>query len=369
MESMKTSTPSRALCLLLTLLGLCVTAHAQTAVSVGMTQLKTGDLPVTLVYPTLQPARSVALGPFVLQVAPDAVPQPGLRRLVVLSHGTGGNALSDHTLAATLARAGFVVAQPLHTGDNYLDTSRAGPESWRTRPQEVTRLIDALAADPSWQPLLQLDKVGVHGMSAGGVTALSLAGAQWRLLNLVQHCLAHVDADQGFCFNGLAEPQAQAARRAVYERARGVPEAFLPANMRVLQGGITVDPAAGRADVRPDLRVAAVTLAVPVGAIFSADSLARIHVPVGLVTAGRDTMLLPEFHSDHVLRHCTACTRLADLKGAGHFDLLSPWPDAVALSVGAKQAQGGQPEPGFDPKERDDAFEAIARFFARQLQF
>ena len=323
METMKTSTPSRALCLLLTLLVLCATAHAQTAVSVGMTQLKTGDLPVTLVYPTLQRARSVALGPFVLQVAPDAVPQPGLHRLLVLSHGTGGNALSDHTLAA----------------------------------------------DPSWQPLLQLDKVGVHGMSAGGVTALSLAGAQWRLLNLVQHCLAHVDADQGFCFNGLAEPQAQAARRAVYERARGVPEAFLPANMRVLQGGITVDPAAGRADVRPDLRVAAVTLAVPVGAIFSADSLARIRVPVGLVTAGRDTMLLPEFHSDPVLRHCTACTRLADLKGAAHFDLLSPWPDSVALSVGAKQARGGQPEPGFDPKQRDDAFESIARFFARQLQF
>lgn len=270
MESMKTSTPSRALCLLLTLLVVCATAHAQTAVSVGMTQLKTGDLPVTLVYPTLQPARSVALGPFVLQVAPDAVPQPGMRRLVVLSHGTGGNALSDHTLAV----------------------------------------------DPSWQPLLQLDKVGVHGMSAGGVT-----------------------------------------------------EAFLPANMRVLQGGITVDPAAGRADVRPDLRVAAVTLAVPVGAIFSADSLARIRVPVGLVTAGRDTMLLPEFHSDPVLRHCTACTRLADLKGAAHFDLLSPWPDAVALSVGAKQARSGQPEPGFDPKQRDDAFEAIARFFARQLQF
>ena len=89
--------------------------------AVGMAQIQVGGMPVTLVYPTLQPARSVTNGPFVLQVAPDATPQPGLRRLVVMSHGTGGSAQSDHTLAATLARAGFVVAQPLHAGDNYKD--------------------------------------------------------------------------------------------------------------------------------------------------------------------------------------------------------------------------------------------------------
>ena len=335
--------------------------------AVGMAQIQVGDLPVTLVYPTLQPARSVTNGPFVLQVAPDATPQPGLRRLVVMSHGTGGSAQSDHTMAATLARAGFVVAQPLHAGDNYRDTSRAGPDSWVTRPQEISRVIDALAADPVWSARLQLDKVGVHGMSAGGATALSLAGAQWRLLDMVQHCLANAEADFGFCFNGLADPAAQAARKASFERARGVPVGYLPDSIKALHGGLTPDVAAGRLEVRPDPRVAAITLALPVSAIFSAESLARIRVPVGLVTAGRDMQLLPEFHSSHVLRHCTACTRLAHLPGAGHMDLLSPWPEALAKAAGAVQARVGYPEPGFDGRERDAAFDAIARFFLRRL--
>jgi predicted dienelactone hydrolase len=55
-------------------------------------------------------------GPFELDVAPDAEPLPGLRRLIVMSHGTGGSPLPDHALAATLVRAGFVVAQPPRAG-------------------------------------------------------------------------------------------------------------------------------------------------------------------------------------------------------------------------------------------------------------
>ena len=352
----------------LSLLALSAAAGAQPETSVGRTQLSVGDLPVTLVYPTLQAARRIEFGPFVLQVAPDAEPQPGRRRLVVMSHGTGGSAQSDHALAVTLARAGFAVAQPLHGGDNHLDASRAGPEAWRTRPQEVSRVIDALATHPRWQALLQLDKVGVHGMSAGGVTALSLAGAQWSVLDLLRHCVPNADADLGFCFNGAPDPAAQASRRASYERVRGVPEANLPAEMKVLHGGLTPDAAVGRNEVRPDTRIAAVTVAVPVAAIFSADSLARIRVPVGMVSAGRDVLLLPAFHSSRVLQHCKSCVVLADLPGAGHFDLLAPWPQAVARSVGAMQPRGGEPEPGFDAKERDAAFEAIARFFSQQLR-
>lgn len=352
----------------LALLALTTLGWAQPEIHVGRTQMNAGGLPVTLVYPTLQAARNVELGPFVLQVAPDAEPQPGRRRLVVMSHGTGGSSQSDHALAATLARAGFVVAQPLHGGDNYLDASRAGPEAWRTRPQEMSQVIDALAAHPRWQPLLQLDKVGVHGMSAGGVTALSLAGAQWRLLDLVRHCQVHADADLGFCFNGQPDAAAQAVRRASYERVRGVSDAVLPAEMKVLHGGLTPDAASGRTEIRPDPRIAALTVSVPVAAIFSADSLARIRVPVGVVSAGRDTLLLPEFHSTHLLRHCKSCTLLAELRGAGHFDLLAPWPQAVARNVGALQPRGGLPEPGFEAKERDGAFDAIALFFARQLQ-
>jgi len=344
-------------------LALAATAGLATA-QVGITRWQVGDLPVTLVYPSPEPARLTMLGPFELKVAPDALPQPGPLRLVVMSHGTGGSPLSDHALAARLAQAGFLVAQPQHAGDNHTDTSRAGPPSWRLRPQEVTRVIDALAADPDWGPRLQLDRVGVHGMSAGGVTALALAGAQWRGLDFVRHCQAPFEADPGFCFAGAADPVARSARQANFERARDVPEAFLPVELTAWQGGRGADAA----DPRPDPRVAAVTLAVPVAAIFSAESLKRVRIPVGVVSAGRDRLLMPAFHSDHVLRHCTSCTSLAHLADAGHFDLLAPWPSAVAEATAARFAQGGSPEPGFQPRERSAAFDRIAAFFVRELR-
>lgn len=333
---------------------------------VGLKNVVLADMPVTLTYPTATASRPTTIGPFTVTVAPDAEPLPGRRRLVVISHGSGGSALADHALAAALVREGLVVAQPLHRGDNHRDQRDAGPVSFERRPGEVTRLIDALAADAQWAPRLALDRVGVHGMSAGGVTALALAGAQWRLLNLVRHCGAHGQQDAGFCFTGATDEESRRRRQASFDSARGVPEVFLPAALTTLHGGRT--PTADATDPRPDPRIAAATVAVPVAAIFSAESLARVHVPVGVVAADRDEVLLPAYHSSHVLKHCTRCVLLAELPGAGHFDLLSPWPDSVARAVAAQYAQGGLPVAGFDGRLREAAQAQVAAFHRSQLQ-
>lgn len=332
---------------------------------IGVTTVRVDDMPVLLTYATATPSRPTAFGPFELNVAVDAEPAPGARRLIVMSHGTGGSAVADHTLAATLAGAGFVVAQPLHAGDNYLDTSRAGPSAWDTRPKEVSRVIDALAQDESWKARLLLDRVGVHGTSAGGLTALSLAGGQWRVLDLVRHCQKNGEADLGFCYSGMVDSKAQAARRERFEAARGVPELFLPGEMKVVHGG--VEPKAGDGDPRMDARVAAVTVAVPAAAILSSESLARVKIPVGVVSAGKDTWLLPEFHAQRLLRECRACAALIDLPTAAHMDLLSPFPAEVARGVASKQPRGGELTPDFDARERAKAFAAIAAFYQRTL--
>lgn len=332
---------------------------------VGQARLQVGTMAVTMVYPTDEPAREVAQGPFTVKVAPDAAPLPGRRRLIVMSHGTAGSPVADHDLAATLARAGFVVAQPEHPGDNFRDSAQAGPDAWITRPGDVSRVIDQLAADARWQALLKFDRVGVHGMSAGGATALSLAGGQWRTLDLVRHCLDHEEADFGFCYNGLPDAAQQAQRRKRFEAARGVPEMFLPSDIKTLHGGRT--PARPGDDPRPDPRVAAVTLAVPVAAIFTAESLKRIAIPVGVIVAQGDRMLLPEFHARRVLREVPQARLLGELRGAGHMDLLSPWPEAAARGAMAAHPRGAALEPGFDATERTRAFEAVAVFFQRQL--
>lgn len=347
-------------------LALLTVGSAPARAQVGMSEWRAGTLPVTLVYPTDAPAKTQSLGAFSIEVALNAPPHEQRYRLVVMSHGTGGSAIADHALASALARAGFVVAQPLHEGDNFRDQRLAGPESFQRRPQEVSQVIDALARDPQWSSRLALDKVGVHGMSAGGVTGIALAGGQWRLLNLIRHCNANPVADEAFCFQGAITPEKRAERQARYDRARPWPDFLLPAEVKAVHGGRS--PGAGQSEVRPDPRIAAVSLAVPLAVIFSAESLARIRIPVGVVSAQRDEVLLPRFHSEHLLAHCKACQRLADLPGAGHFDLLWPWPAGVAREVAAQQVRGGLPVPGFDPRLREAAHARIVAFHRQHLQ-
>jgi predicted dienelactone hydrolase len=346
------------------------TSHAQIN-AVGMRQIQSNGMPITLVYPTAAVAQDVTYGAFTVQIASNAAPLPadstaasGKRALIVLSHGTAGSALPEHALAAALARAGFVVAQPEHRGDNWQDFSKAGPESWKTRPQDVSETIDAVARDPELAPLVDTSRVGVHGMSAGGVTGLVLAGAQWRMLNMIQHCAQNLDEDIGFCLNGLGQrPELQTQRRRQFEMARGAPEQYMPANLKVAYGGQGVEAS----DPRPDPRIAAVSLAVPVGVIFTPESLARMRIPVALSTSGDDGVLLPRFHSQHVLRHCKTCTTLSDHPQAGHFDWLSPWPASIARTVAATQMRGGLPNPAFTEADRQKAFDQIAVFFQQQL--
>lgn len=341
-------------------------SHAQTRVQVGMRQIQSGDLPIVVLYPTTEPEQAFKQGAFTLNVAPEAAPvsaAQGRYPLIVLSHGSAGSAYPDHALAATLVRVGFVVAQPQHRGDNWQDFSRAGPESWKSRPQDVTDAIDAVAKDRALGPQVRTDRVGVHGMSAGGVTALALAGGQWRMRDLIGHCAQFLDADIGFCLNGLAgQPVLQQMRRAQFGLSAQMPDKFLPEAMRAFHGG------SAQSDPRPDPRIAAVSLLVPVAAIFTPESLARIRIPVGLTVAESDEVLLPRFHSEHLLRHCPNCRVLSRHPQAGHFDWLAPWPSTVAQAVAAQQMRGGLPNAAFAAAQRQLAFERIAQFFVQSLQ-
>ena len=344
-------------------LGALVALPAFAQAQIGWSELKGDALNVTLVYPTDTVSKKTSFHTFELDVAVDAPISAGApRRLIVLSHGAGGSVFSDHTLAATFARAGFVVAQPLHAGDNFRDSAKSGPATWTTRPAEVTAVIDALAAHPQWRSALQLDRVGVHGMSAGGATALTLAGARWRMLGLLQHCGVQFDADPGFCFNGLTDPAAQAQRKAQYLSVKGVPEAFLPANLKTWNGGKDSE-----ADPRPDTRVVSVSATVPVSAIFSEESLARIKVPVGIVAAEADTMVKPAFHSQFVLKHCKACALIDSVPGASHLDMLHPWPENIAARTAQAQPYGAEVNINFDHTRRLAAYAKLAQFHRKNL--
>jgi len=317
-------------------------AMAQT----GMTQLQAPNLPITLVYPTAATATTQTLGPFTVQVALGAAPVRGNGHLIVLSHGAGGSALPEFDMARTLAAAGFTVAQPEHDGDNWRDHHLAGPESWKLRPVEVSRTIDAVMKDPRFGPLLDANKVGMHGMSAGGLTGLALAGGEWSPAAIARHCAVHQVDDEGFCFFNLRTAAEREQRAAMYSRP-------VPASAETLYGGAAVH----------DPRIAAIALTVPVSAIFTSESLSRITLPVGIVEATADHTLTPAFHSSRVLALCHSCRSLGALQGADHYDTLSPFPEMLA-----RQARGPDAPPSkFDHALLAASHQRVAQFFQQTL--
>lgn len=328
------------------LLAAAAAAHA----AVGLTEVqgKEGDAPVTVFYPAAGDDAIVARGPFKLRLAPGAAPARGNGRLVVLSHGSGGAPWVHADLAHTLVGAGFVVAMPEHRGDNYKDLSMAGPESWERRPAEVSRAIDAIAADARFRNLVALDKVGVYGMSAGGHTALTLAGGRWSPASFTKHCEAHIAEDFQSCV-GLAT-----------HLSGGLFDG-LKTRLALLVIRHRFQDAAWR--TYDDPRVAAIVAAVPYAADFDKESLLEPRVPLGLVTARGDKWLIPRFHGDAVLAACKRCERIADLPGAGHGALLSPAPPLSGLAAELL----GDP-PGFDRQALPEVDRKITAFFVQHLR-
>ncbi len=324
----------------------CATARA----TVGLTELRglEGDGPVTVFYPSSSAAAELKRGPFTLQVAQNGAPTRGNGRLVVLSHGSGGNPWVHSNLARTLVEARFVVAMPEHRGDNFRDPSTPGPESWKRRPAEVSRAIDAVAHDARFAPLLSLDKVGVYGMSAGGHTALTLAGGRWSQTQFRKHCERHIAEDFPACV-GLAS-----------ELKGDWLDAFRKWTALQIIAWRFSDPAW---QTHADPRIKVIVAAVPLAADFEMASLVAPRVPLGLVNAGRDKWLAPRFHAQAVLKACKSCTLVADLPDAGHGALLSPLPPGLTGRVGALLND----PPGFDRRVLPEVDRKIAAFLGKYL--
>ncbi len=321
-------------------------AHA----SVGLTEIagKAGEGVVTVYYPSTDVAKAGRRGPFTFEFAWQGAPARGNGRLIVISHGSGGSPWVHANLAQTLVADGFVVAMPEHRGDSYKDPGTPGPESWKQRPHEVSRAIDAVSHDVRFQPLLMLDKVGMYGMSAGGHTALSLAGGRWSPARFTQHCEAHIAEDFQTCV-GLAA------------RLRGN---FLDgAKTTLALWVIRYRFSDATWQTHTDPRIAAIVAGVPLAADFDMASLAAPRAPLALVTARRDRWLIPRFHGDAVLAACATCERLADFATGGHGALLSPLPPGLSGLVGDLLND----PPGFDRAELSGVDHRISAFFQKLL--
>ena len=337
----------------LALAGLLALSASLAQAGVGLREIAglQGDGPVTVYYPSSAADQPLQRGPFPLQLAWQGAPVAGNGRLVVVSHGSGGNPWVYSDLARALVVAGFVVAMPEHAGDNAKDPGKPGPDSWKKRPAEVSRAIDAVAQDAALAPLLSLDRVGMYGMSAGGHTALSLAGGRWSPALYKQHCEANIADDFSTCVGLLTELKGN----------------FLDGVKKSVAVGVIrqrYDDATWYTHDEP--RIAAVVSGVPAAADFDMASLAKPRVPLALITSGKDLWLVPRFHSDRVLASCAErCTVLAALPDAGHGALLSPQLPLAQMSDLAVRLLGDPP--GFDRGQMRAVDTKIVRYFEQHL--
>jgi predicted dienelactone hydrolase len=312
---------------LLAAFGLAVTLLAARpsafASEVGWRQMVvpgTPELPsivVALYYPTQQSAREVVMGPFVLHVALQAPPEAKTLGLIVLSHGTGGSEIAHSSLAEALARHGYLVAALRHPGDNWQDRSLLQAPAGRyfaQRPQDMSRVIDALLNDPEWGPRIARDsrgaRVGAVGHSAGGYTVTALAGGMPDFSRLAAHCNHEAARDPIFCRVAQSRP-----------------------------------PSASSVEFGPmvETRVRAIVALAPLGVVFSARSLSSIRVPFALYIPDEDHFLVPRFHGDWI----AANTPRADthrVPNAGHFAFV----DTPVAPVPSDDGDIGADPPGFD---------------------
>ncbi len=332
---------------------LACAAAAQAALGLTTIAATAASGPVTLFYPADGANQAVQRGPFTLQALPDAKARRGNDRLIVLSHGSGGSGWELTDLATRLVDAGFMVAIPEHQGDNWHDGSKIGPESFHRRPLEVSAAISAVQADPRFSGLADYSRVGVWGMSAGGHTALTLAGGRWSPARLRDHCVADLNEAYNACTTGAIE-----LKGGVLDGVkRSLAVAVISHKLSDETWHSHTDP-----------RIKAIVAGVPFAADFDAASLARPVVPLGIVQARQDVWLLPKFHSGPVLQACLAsdrpCELLADLPTAGHGALLAPLPPGLS---GWFLRMMGDP-PGFE-RSRDlpPVYERTLAFFSKHL--
>lgn len=236
---------------------------------------------------------------FGVPAAVDAPPAPGRHPLVLISHGYSGNWSNEGWLAVELAQAGYLVAAPNHPGTTSHDMRPVGIDLLLTRPRDLSRLLDHLAGDAFWAPLIDPDRVAAIGHSLGGWTVMELAGGRLDPARLAADCRQHP---------ALAANQVAKANNL---------------------------PSAAITESRRDPRVkAVVTLDIGLSRGFDPASLAAIDRPVLVLAAGTDLAGVPAPLESEAMAALLppATTRESTFPNAAHFSFLPLCkPGAAAL--------------------------------------
>lgn len=285
---------------------------------------------VTILYPTNAAPSWRWAGLWAAKLASGGAIAGTKRPLVVLSHGTGATPLSHLDSALALVEAGYIVAAPLHTGDNYRDDTLVGTPNWFvSRASDIQRVDDFLLGRWAGRGHIDPDKLAFFGFSAGATTGLVAIGAQPDLATIEAHCTAH--------------PEFVCTLRKPGGHDRTVPPNAWPHDPRIK---------------------AAVLVAPGLGFAFPASRLRTVRTPVQLWVGDQDQQVPPATNAETVKAALPAKPDYRRVPGAGHFSFLPP---CGAVSVALPRALCHDRQ-GFDRAAFHQSFNtAVVAFFDRHF--
>ena len=254
------------------------------------------SFPAGVWYPTqARPKPTTMLSIVLMDVARNAPISGDALPLVVISHGNSGGPASHADLALALANAGYVVAAPMHSGDNYADQSNVGSATWLSeRTKELHATIDYMLNDWKGHDHIDPERIGAYGFSAGGFTVLTAVGAQPDLRIIAKHCAESPEV--------------------VCDLLRSVNSPYLNADT----------PTMGQAFL-PDLRIKAAVVAAPgLGFTFVPNGLDNVHVPIQLWSAEDDINVPYDTNTKLVREALGSLVEFHSVPSASHFSFLTP---------------------------------------------
>lgn len=217
---------------------------------------------------------------------------PGRYPLILISHGSGGSERGHAGWAEQLARSGYVVAAPRHWGDSHDKPDGRGSDVQLIgRPLQAKATLDTVLAHPQLKQLIDPQRIGMVGFSAGGYTTLVMAGARPDFKRWKQHCQQNAKQDDEFCPTFMWR--------------------FLP---RITRSDWKL----------PDeTRVKAAVVMAPASILFDREGLSGVKIPLRLYGAQDDAVTRNAWHVSRIAAALPTPTPVNMVPG-GHFVFLAP---------------------------------------------